>query len=64
VYLQPVAFDGASGEDAQLNFEHVGDKYVLNKVKTSAGVYTIEAGMTKVAQKKARHERMSSFGTY
>jgi hypothetical protein len=63
VYLHPVAFDGASGEDAQLNFEHVGDKYFLSKVKTSAGVYTIEDAVTKVVQKKARHEGMSSSGT-
>jgi len=63
VYLRPVAFDGASGEDAQLNFEHLGGKYFLSKVKTSAGVYTIGSAVTKVAQKKARHEGMSSSGT-
>jgi len=63
VYLQPIAFDGASGEDAQLNFEHVGDKYFLSKVKTSAGVYTIGDAVTQVAQKKAHHEGMSSAGT-
>jgi hypothetical protein len=63
VYLHPVAFDGASGEDAQLNFEHVGDKYFLNKVRTSAGVYTIGPAVTQVAQKKVRHEAMPSSGT-
>jgi hypothetical protein len=64
VYLHPVAFDSASGEDAQLNFEHVGDKYFLSKVKTSAGVYTIEAAATKVAETKARHGQLSSSGTH
>jgi hypothetical protein len=50
VYLHPVAFAGASGEDARLNFEHVGDKYLLNKVRTSAGIYTFEATATKMAR--------------
>ncbi len=62
VYLRPIAFDGVSG-DAQLNFEHVGDKYFLSKVKTSTGVYTIGDAVNKVAQKKAGHEAMFSSGT-
>lgn len=63
VYLHPVAFEGASGEDAQISFEHVGDQYLLSKVKTSTGIYTIEAAVTKVAATKTRHEELSSSGT-
>src|SRR5215467_13144921 len=41
-FLLPVAFDNVgSGEQAQLSFEHVGDKYFLSKVRTLGGVYTI-----------------------
>jgi hypothetical protein len=62
VYLRPIAFDVVSG-DAQLNFDHVGDKYFLSRVKTSAGVYTIGDAVTQVAQKKAGHESTFSSGT-
>ncbi|MGC2193187.1 MAG: hypothetical protein WA628_00840 [Terriglobales bacterium] len=63
VYLHPVAFDGVSGEDTQLNFEHVGDKYLLNKIKTSAGIYTIGAAVTEMGQKRSHDAGMSSSGT-
>ena len=63
VYVHPVAFNDASDEEAQLNFEHVGDKYLLSKVRTSEGVYTIGDAVTKMGQKRAHDVGMSSSGT-
>src|ERR1700690_3318682 len=41
VFLLPVAFDGVSGERANLRFEQVGDKHFLSKIETPAGAYAI-----------------------
>jgi hypothetical protein len=61
--LLPVVFDGVSADHAELSFEHVGDKYVLSKVGTPEGAYTIATppAMTRVAQMKD-HDTMSSSG--
>jgi hypothetical protein len=39
----PTAVDETSTFQAKLTFEHLGDKYFLDKVKTPAGIYTITA---------------------
>jgi hypothetical protein len=64
VFLLPIVFNGASSANAELGFEHVGDKYFLSKVETPAGVYVIRTprAMTQVAQMKD-HGTMSSSGT-
>src|SRR5712692_3852791 len=41
VSLLPIVFDGVAADHAELSFEHVGDKYFLNKVETLAGAYAI-----------------------
>ena len=50
----PIAVDQPSAEPAELTFEHVGDKYFLNKVETPAVVFTIAIPrtMTRLAQVK------------
>ena len=50
--LLPIVFDDTSAEQAKLGFVHVGDKYLLSRVETLVGVYTIGTpkAMTKVAQ--------------
>jgi len=58
-FLLPVAFDGRTLEGGQLSFEHVGNHYFLNKVKTPEGVYTI----THPEAEKKIYEAMSSSGT-
>jgi len=40
-FMLPVAFDAASADHPTLSFEHVGDKYVLSRIKTLSGVYTM-----------------------
>jgi hypothetical protein len=39
----PTAVDETSAFEAKLTFEHSGDKYFLDKIKTPAGIYTIAA---------------------
>jgi len=60
--LLPIVFDGASGGQAKLSFEHIGDTYFLSKVQTPAGVYTIgtRRAITKLAQMKDRSTGPSS----
>ena len=62
-FLLPVVFDGASGGQAKLSFEHIGDTYFLSKVQTPAGVYTIgtRRAITKLAQMKD-HGTVASSG--
>ena len=61
--LLPIVFDGASGGQAKLSFEHIGDTYFLSKVQTPAGVYTIgtRRAITKLAQMKD-HGTVASSG--
>jgi hypothetical protein len=46
----PVAIDDPSPQQAELSFEHVGDKYFLSKIETPAAVFTIAIprGMTRL----------------
>jgi hypothetical protein len=52
--LLPIAFDEAPAERGAFDFEHVGDRYFLSKIKTPQGVYTFRTpqATTKVAQVK------------
>ena len=54
VLLIPTAFDDVQTGKAELNFEHVGDKYFLNAIKTPIGTYaiTIPRSVIKLAQKE------------
>jgi hypothetical protein len=63
VLVLPMAVDGPSTEQAELNFEHVGDKYFLSRVATLAGVYTIDTprAITRLAKSKD-HGTASSSG--
>ncbi len=47
-------FEGVSADEAELGFEHVGDKYFLSKIETPASVYAIRTprAVTQVAQMK------------
>jgi hypothetical protein len=40
VIVLPTAVDETSTFQAKLTFEHLGDKYFLDKVKTPAGIYS------------------------
>jgi hypothetical protein len=61
-FLLPIVVDDAPAEQAKLGFTQVGDKYVLSRIETPAGVYTIgiPRAMTKVAQMKDQGSLTSS----
>lgn len=52
VVLVPTFFDDLQTGHAQLNFAHIGNKYVLSAVETPIGTYaiTIPPSATKLAQ--------------
>ena len=57
-FLLPIVFDGAPAEHGRFDFEHVGGKYLLNKIETPWGVYTF--GTPRAI---ARVARMKDHGT-
>jgi hypothetical protein len=63
VYVLPIVFDGASAEQAKLDFEYIGNRYFLSDVETPAGIYTIALprAAIKLGQMK-EHDTMSSSG--
>ena len=54
-FLLPLAFDdlGTTNGQPKLNFEHVGGKYFLTKIKTLDGIYTMPASREMVMLGKA-----------
>jgi hypothetical protein len=40
-FVLPMVVAGTPAEQPKLNFEHVGDKYLLSEIDTPAGVYTL-----------------------
>jgi hypothetical protein len=65
-FVLPVAFDDVPVDNVRLNFDHVGDAYLLSEVKTQLGTYSIdtsreEATLTRLAQ--AKTNGMTSSGT-
>ena len=42
VFVIPTVFDDVQSDKAQLNFERLGDTYVLSAIKTQVGTYTID----------------------
>jgi hypothetical protein len=41
VFLIPTVFDDDQSGHAQLNFDHLGDKYFLRAIETPIGTYAI-----------------------
>jgi hypothetical protein len=61
-FVLPIALDDASGEQSDsLNFERVGNKYILTKVETPDHAYTITVPrpMTTLVQVKDRTDAVS-----
>jgi hypothetical protein len=54
VLVLPTVFDDVRSENAQFNFEHVGDKYFLSGIETPIGTYavTVPPSAIKLAQKE------------
>jgi hypothetical protein len=47
-FVLPLAFDNGSANQPKFNFEHVGGKYFLTRIKTLSGVYTLPASREMV----------------
>jgi hypothetical protein len=60
VFVLPVAFDGGPSNQPTLSFEHVGGKYLLSRIKTRSGVYTVRASREMVMLGKANSPRPST----
>ncbi len=63
-FVMPAAFDGAAGDKVRLSFEHVGETYLLSKVATEIGTYTIATGpaaasLSRLAKMKS-HDSMKT----
>ena len=64
-FLLPVVFAYGPATEPTLNFEHVGDKYFLSKIKTLNGVYTMPAQReTMMLGQVNTSSPMSSSGTH
>jgi hypothetical protein len=57
----PIAVDEPSAEQAELTFEHVGDKYFLNKVETPAATFTIAIPRTMTTLARVKIDGAVSF---
>jgi hypothetical protein len=42
VFVIPTVFDDVQSDKAQVNFEHLGDKYFLSAIETRIGTYAID----------------------
>ena len=69
-FLLAANFDDAAADNFKISFEHVGDTYLLSKVATPIGTYTIDTGrelstLTRLAQTKTHTGSMgmTSSGT-
>jgi hypothetical protein len=52
-FLLPLAFDDGPANEPTVSFDHVGGKYVLSRIKTLSGVYTMAASREMVMLGKA-----------
>jgi hypothetical protein len=59
----PMFFSDAQTGRAQLSFEHVGEKYVLNAIRTPIGTYAIPMDLSAVTLAQGKvHGSVSSSG--
>src|SRR5271169_2265274 len=63
VLVIPTVFDGVESESAQLNFEHVGDKYFLSAIETPIGTYAITVPPSAIKLALKEQQGASSSGS-
>jgi hypothetical protein len=61
-FLIPTVFDDFQTGHAQLNFEHVGDKYFLSAIETPIGTYTVTIPPSAIELARMEQQRTSSSG--
>ena len=62
VFLLPTLFDDFQTGHAQLNFEHVGNKYFLSAVETPIGTYAITIPRSAIKLAQMQQQGSSSSG--
>ena len=62
VLLIPTVFDDYQIGHAQLNFEHVGNKYFLSAIETPIGTYTITIPPSAIELARMEQQGTSSSG--
>jgi hypothetical protein len=63
VFLIPTDFDDIQSGNAQLNFEHAGDKYFLSAIETPIGTYTITVSPSAIKLAQMEQQVMSPAGS-
>ena len=61
VLLIPTVFDDSQAGHAQLNFEHVGNKYFLSAIETPIGTYDVTVPHSAI--ELARMEKQGTFSS-
>lgn len=61
-FLIPTVFDNFKTGHAQLNFEHVGNKYFLSAIETPIGTYAIAIPPSAVELARMEQQRTVSSG--
>jgi hypothetical protein len=59
-FLLPMVFEGVPADQAALDFEHIGNRYFLSKIKTLGGVYSMKTPSEKIALAQAKSQNTSS----
>ena len=62
VLLIPAVFDASQAGHAQLNFEHVGNKYFLSAIETPIGTYDITIPPSAIELARMEQQGTSSSG--
>jgi hypothetical protein len=62
VLFIPTVFDDFQTGHAQLNFEHVGNKYFLSAIETPIGAYAITIPPSAIKLAQMEHQGTSSSG--
>jgi hypothetical protein len=62
-FLLPTFFDDVQTGHAQLNFEHVGNKYFLSAVETPIGTYAITVPPSAIKLAQTEQQGASSSGS-
>lgn len=59
-FLLPMVFEGVPADQAALDFEHIGNRYFLSKIKTLGGVYSMKTPSERIALAQAKSQSTSS----
>ena len=62
VFVLPTVFDDVQSDKAQVNFEHLADKYFLSAIETPIGTYAIDIPPAAIKLAQAQQQGGSHSG--